>query len=71
MLINPRIQHCLRLSKRKHGNFMDAFFLVDYFNKGKCKVLVGLCKGKHSYDKRQVAKDKQTKMDIARAMKNN
>ena len=52
----------------------DGYTLIPlkiYFNKGKCKVLVGLCKGKHSYDKRQVAKDKQTKMDIARALKNN
>lgn len=52
----------------------DGYTLVPlkiYFNKGKCKVLVGLCKGKHNYDKRQVAKDKQTKLDIARALKNN
>ena len=41
-----------------------------YFsNSGKCKVLVGLCKGKHNYDKRAVDKAKQAKRDIDRALK--
>lgn len=39
-------------------------------NNGRCKVLVGLTKGKHDYDKRQSAKDKQAKIDIDRALKN-
>lgn len=37
---------------------------------GRCKVLIALAKGKHDYDKRQSAKDKQAKMDIDRALKN-
>lgn len=37
---------------------------------GRCKVLITLAKGKHDYDKRQSAKDKQAKMDIDRALKN-
>ena len=39
-------------------------------NNGGCKVLIGLAKGKHDYDKRQSAKDKQAKIDIDRALKN-
>lgn len=39
-------------------------------NNGRCKVLIGLAQGKHDYDKRQVAKDKQAKRDIDRALKN-
>ena len=39
-------------------------------NNGRCKVLIGLVKGKHDYDKRQSAKDKQAKIDIDRALKN-
>lgn len=39
-------------------------------NNGRCKVLIALAKGKHDYDKRQSAKDKQAKMDIDRALKN-
>ena len=40
-----------------------------YINKGKVKVLLGLCKGKHNYDKRQVEKNKQAKRDMDRALK--
>ena len=41
-----------------------------YFNEaGKCKVLIGLCKGKHIYDKRNVEKEKQVKRDIERMIK--
>lgn len=51
----------------------DGYTIVPlkvYINEqGKCKMLIGLCRGKHTYDKRQVEKDKQTKMDINRAMK--
>lgn len=35
----------------------------------KVKVLVGLAKGKHRYDKRRCEKEAQVKKDIARAMK--
>lgn len=47
----------------------DGYTLVPlkvYFERGKAKVLVGLCKGKHAYDKRQVEKEKQIKRDMAR-----
>lgn len=40
-----------------------------YFNNGKCKVLVGVCRGKHNYDKRATLKERQVKRDIDRAMK--
>lgn len=40
-----------------------------YFNNGKCKVLIGVCKGKKNYDKREVLKEKQVNRDIARAVK--
>lgn len=36
---------------------------------GKVKVLLGLCKGKHSYDKRRCERDKQVKLDISRELK--
>lgn len=43
-----------------------------YFTKeGKCKVLLGVCKGKHNYDKRQSLRDKQVSRDIQRGLKNN
>ena len=40
-----------------------------YFNKGKAKVKVGLCRGKKLYDKRSVQADKDAKRSIERAMK--
>lgn len=40
-----------------------------YFSNGKCKVLIGVCKGKKNYDKREVLKEKQVNRDIARAVK--
>ena len=40
-----------------------------YFVNGKCKVEIGICKGKHNYDKRETLKNKQVKRDIDRALK--
>ena len=50
----------------------DGYTLIPlkvYFDNGKVKLQVGLCKGKHNYDKRNVEKDKQAKRDMDRAMK--
>ena len=42
---------------------------VYFDDRGKCKVLVGLCKGKHNYDKRNSEREKQMKRDVDRALK--
>lgn len=51
----------------------DGYTLVPlkvYFSEAsKAKVLIGLCKGKHDYDKRQVEKEKQAKREMSRASK--
>ena len=39
-----------------------------YFKKGRAKVLVGLCKGKKLYDKRETAAKKSAERDIERNM---
>lgn len=41
-----------------------------YFVNGKVKVLIGICKGKHTYDKRQSLKEKDIKRDIEHNLKN-
>ncbi len=41
-----------------------------YFKEGKVKVEVGLCRGKHTIDKRRTIQDREAKRDIERAMKN-
>ena len=40
-----------------------------YFTKGKAKLLIGLCKGKKLYDKREAIAKKTQDRDIARLMK--
>lgn len=40
-----------------------------YFSKGKVKVLVGLCRGKHSYDKRAAIKEQEGKREVQRAIR--
>lgn len=41
-----------------------------YVVKGLIKVLIGLCKGKHNYDKRNDIKDRDNERELNRIMKN-
>ncbi|MCH8194082.1 MAG: SsrA-binding protein [Planctomycetes bacterium] len=40
-----------------------------YFKNGRAKVQLGLCKGKHTYDKRRTIQDREMKRDLGRALK--
>ena len=40
-----------------------------YFVKGRAKVLLGLCKGKKNYDKRETIKERDIKRDIEKRLK--
>jgi SsrA-binding protein len=40
-----------------------------YFKEGRAKVLMGICKGRKLYDKREVMKQKSMKRDIDRALR--
>jgi SsrA-binding protein len=40
-----------------------------YFVRGKAKVLIGLAKGKKVYDKRETIKEKESKREVERAVK--
>ena len=40
-----------------------------YFVKGRAKVLLGVCKGKKNYDKRETIKERDIKRDIAKKLK--
>lgn len=57
------------IQKQIKQNGYTVVPLKVYLKDGKVKVLIGLAKGKHDYDKRQVEKDKQIKRDIARYTK--
>ena len=41
-----------------------------YFKNNKAKILIGLCKGKKDYDKRETIKERDIKRTIEKASKN-
>lgn len=64
--------HKKEIIKLKEKIEKEGYTLVPlkvYFNKNKVKVLLGLCKGKKSYDKREVLKEKEIKRKIEREIK--
>ena len=68
----------LLLNKREILNLRDkveisGYTLVPiklYFKGNRAKILLGVCKGKKNYDKRESIKEKDVKRDIEKALKN-
>ena len=60
-----------KLSNKVSMNGMTLIPLKIYEVGNKIKVLVGICKGKHTYDKRNTLKERQVKKDLDRTLKNN
>lgn len=52
------------LNKKLIDNGITLIPLKVYFVNGRVKVLIGICRGKHSYDKRQSLKEKDMKRAI-------
>jgi SsrA-binding protein len=73
----PRRPRKLLMHKREVKKFANLAFekgltlvpLKMYFKEGRAKVLLGICKGRKTYDKREVLKQKSMKRDIDRAMR--
>lgn len=66
------LAHKSEINKLTGKKTLDGYTIIPlkvYFNRNKCKVLIGVCKGKHKYDKRETAKRNQAKRDAERAMK--
>lgn len=64
--------HKKEIIKLKEKIEKEGYTLIPlkvYFNKNKFKVLLGLCKGKKTYDKREVLKEKEIKRKIEREIK--
>ncbi len=59
----------LRLRQRVEERGLTLIPLRVYFKHGIVKVEVGLCRGKHSYDKRQTIRERDLKRDMDRALK--
>lgn len=65
--------HKKEIFKLKEKIEKEGFTLIPlkvYFNKNKVKVLLGVCKGKKNFDKREVLKEKEVKRKIERELKN-
>ena len=60
------------LKKLQNKITLEGYTLIPlkiYFVKGRAKVLIGLCKGKKNYDKRQTIKDRDIEREIAKGYK--
>lgn len=58
----------LKLSQKINEKGYTLIPLSFYENKGKIKVELGLCRGKHSYDKREALKEKIDRNEIKNLM---
>jgi SsrA-binding protein len=64
--------HREEIRKLIHKMTQKGFTLIPlkiYFVRGRAKVLIGLAKGKKSYDKRETIKAKESKREIDRVVK--
>lgn len=59
----------LKIGQRVAEKGLTIVPLRVYFKQGRVKVLLGICRGKHSYDKRSSIKDKETKREVDRAVR--
>lgn len=59
----------IKLSERVKLDGISLIPLKIYFKDGKVKVLLGVCRGKHNFDKRNTLKERQVDRDIRRAFK--
>ena len=77
--VDPMRERILLLHKREIRNLADKLTkegltlipLKLYMSKGKCKIALGVCKGKKLYDKRADEAKKDANRQIERALKNN
>ena len=58
-----------KLEQETKGTGMTLVPLKVYIKDGYAKLLLGLAKGKHDYDKRESIKRREQDRDIARVMK--
>ena len=59
----------LRLGQQIHEKGLTVVPLKVYFKHGKAKIELGLCRGKHTVDKRKTIQEREVKREMDRAMK--
>lgn len=68
LLLNKR--EILKLRDKVEISGYTLVPLKLYFRGNRAKILLGVCKGKKNYDKRESIKEKDVKRDIEKALKN-
>ena len=66
------LMHKNQIKKLNNKLVLEGYTLIPlkiYFVKGRAKVLVGLCKGKKNYDKRQTIKERDVEREMRRDYK--
>jgi SsrA-binding protein len=58
-----------RLTGKLHEKGFTLIPLKLYFKAGRAKVELGLCRGKKAFDKREAIKKRETKRELARALR--
>jgi SsrA-binding protein len=58
-----------KFAKQAKEKGLTLIPLKVYFNEGRAKVLLGLCRGRKLHDKREVLKKQSARRDIQRAMR--
>ena len=59
-----------RIEKAKEEKGLTLIPIKLYFKENKLKVLLGICRGKKDYDKRESLKQRDIKKEVARNIKN-
>jgi SsrA-binding protein len=66
--------HKKEIQKLNNKITLEGYTLIPlkiYFVKGRAKILIGLCKGKKNYDKREVIKKREVEREMRRNYKYN
>ena len=67
------LMHKSEIKKLNNKVTLEGYTLIPlkiYFNKGRAKVLIGLCKGKKNYDKREAIQKRDTEREMRANYKN-
>lgn len=65
--------HKKEIRKLENKIKLEGYTLIPlklYFKNNKAKILLGLCKGKKNYDKRETIKERDIKRDLDKKLKN-
>ena len=66
------LMHKSEIKKLNNKVILEGYTLIPlkiYFVRGRAKVLIGLCKGKKNYDKRETIKERDIKREMEKSYK--